>query len=113
MAHWKYGFLFLIPMLKSRQYCFYTKESRMKEREKLGRKVVVTTYRKHGNGAVGGGRRGQSGKRGIIYSVAADGTETELAQREGPTFKKLSKKLFATKFIPPYVAINRSGETIF
>jgi hypothetical protein len=85
----------------------------MKEREKLGRKVVVKTFRKHGNGAVGGGRRGQSGKKGTIYSIAVDGTLTELAYEEGTSFTDLSQKLFATKFIPLYVAIKRSGETFF
>ncbi|OGZ17006.1 MAG: hypothetical protein A2494_00765 [Candidatus Lloydbacteria bacterium RIFOXYC12_FULL_46_25] len=85
----------------------------MEERKQLGRKVVIKTHRKHGNGAKGGGRKGQTGKRGIIYHIAGDGTQTELLREEGPTFKDLSKKLFKSGFIPRDVAINPSGTTFF
>ncbi len=85
----------------------------MEERVRLGMKVVITTYRKHGNGAKGSGRKGQSGKRGIIYHMADDGTKKKLAKAEEPTFKELSKKLFDTGLIPRDVTINRSGTTEF
>lgn len=79
----------------------------------LGRKVIIKTHRKFGNGAKGGGRKGQTGKRGIIYKICEDGTEAELACIDESTFKTLSKKLFATGLIPRHVAINSSGETLY
>jgi DNA-binding PadR family transcriptional regulator len=84
----------------------------MKESEVLGRKVVVKTWRKKGNGAIGGGRKNNSGKMGIIYQVSDQGEE-ELARCKGSTFKDLSRKLFDTGFIPRNVAISSSGETLF
>lgn len=85
----------------------------MEERTNLGMKVVITTYRKHGNGAKGSCRKGQSGKRGFIYRIEEDGTETELLKAECPTFKELSKQLFKTRLIPRDITINRSGVTLF
>ena len=81
--------------------------------ESLGRKVVVKAYRKHGNGAKGGGRKGQTGKKGSIYQLGNDGNCTKLATCEEPNFTELSKKLFATNFIPRHVRINSNGETHF
>lgn len=81
--------------------------------ESLGRKVVVKTHRKFGNGAKGSGRKGQTGKRGIIYQLNVDNTVTELVRLDEPTFKALSKKLFGSGFIPPNVSINPNGETTF
>ncbi|GEM_PF-2651416 len=79
----------------------------------LGRKVIIKTHRKFGNGAKGGGRKGQTGKRGIIYKICGDGTQAELVCIDESTFKTLSKKLFATGFIPRNVTINPNGETFF
>jgi hypothetical protein len=84
----------------------------VREPEKLGRKIVVKPYRKHGNGAKGGGRKGRTGKRGIIYQIELAG-QTELARFEKPTFRALSRELFASGLIPRYVSINKSGETLF
>ncbi len=83
------------------------------ERTPLNRVVVIKPWRKHGNGAKGGGRKGNSGKRGVIYSVATDDTRTELASLEGTTFTDLSRQLRATGLIPQHVALNKSGETHF
>lgn len=88
-------------------------------REVLGRVVVVKTNRKSGNGGKGGGRKDNSGKRGVIYSVAEDGTRTELALLngatflDGATFTDLSRKLRRTGLIPQHVTLNKSGETKF
>ncbi len=82
------------------------------ERIQLRRVVVVKTQRK-GNGAIGGGRKGNSGKQGVIYRLEDDGTRTELASQDGATFTDLSRKLRATGFIPGHVSINKSGETKF
>lgn len=85
----------------------------MREREKIGRKVVVKTHRKHGNGAKGGGRKGQTGKRGIIYQLDPGGTQTELARFDRPTFKALSRALFDSGLVPSHVSIKSNGETVF
>lgn len=85
----------------------------MRDREMLGRVVVIKTRRKHGNGAVGGGRKNSSGKTGIIYQVGEDGKRTELARANGTTFTDLSRQLFKTELIPRDVTINSSGETAF
>lgn len=87
-------------------------------RTPLHRVVVIKTWRKNGNGAKGGGRKGNSGKRGRIYQVNTDNTRTELAFEEGSSFTELSHKLRARKIdnkllIPEYVSLNKSGETHF
>ncbi len=86
-----------------------------KERTSLRRVVIIKPYRKSGNGAIGGGRKGNSGKRGVIYALAADGTHIEpaLASATGPTMTSLSRILRKTGFIPEHVSINSSGETYF
>jgi hypothetical protein len=85
----------------------------MRDRELLGRKVVVKTWRKKGNGAIGSDRKNSSGKMGIIYQVDDQGKKSELARCTGTTFKDLSRKLFSTGFIPRCISISSSGETIF
>ena len=84
----------------------------MQERERLGRIIVVKAKRK-GNGAIGGGRKNKSGKKGIIYELDAAGTRKEIAQASGHTRKDLSRNLRATGYVPEYVCINSSGETHF
>jgi hypothetical protein len=85
----------------------------VQDKAKVGRKVVVKPYRKHGNGGFGGGRKGQTGKRGIIYEVVEDKEPQELMRFEEPTFGALKKKLFGPGCVPTYVTINKSGETVF
>jgi len=84
----------------------------MQEQPKLGRKVVVKTHRKHGNGAVGGGRKNSTGKRGIIYGIKGD-KEVELTRCDASTFRELKRKLYETGYIPRNVSISSSGETAF
>jgi len=83
------------------------------ERTLLNRIVVIKTWRKHGNGAKGGGRQGSSGKQGTIFQMESDGTRTELATESEGTFTNLSRKLRKSGFIPQHVALNKSGETRF
>ncbi len=84
----------------------------MQDKEKLDRVVRITTVRKS-NGAVGSTRKGNSGKKGIIYQVDAMGVRTELAKANEGTFKALSKELRKTGYIPNYVTLNSNGETSF
>ena len=84
----------------------------MRERELLGRVVKISTQRKS-NGAVGGGRKNTSGKKGVIYQVGKVGARTELATVSESTFKTLSRELRKTGYIPQYVALNSYGETLF
>lgn len=83
------------------------------QRPLLNRLVVIKSWRKHGNGAKGGGRQGSSGKKGTIYQIERDGTRSELATESEGTFTNLSRKLRKSGFIPQYVALNKSGETRF
>lgn len=90
------------------------------EHKLLGRVIVITQgWRKHGNGGVGGGRQGSTGKRGQIFQVASDGTRTALdlgggtLEFTGTTFKDLSRKLRATGLIPPHVAIDKKEDTSY
>ena len=85
------------------------------ERTSLRRVVIIKPYRKSGNGAKGGGRKGNSGKRGVIYDLGADGTHIEpaLLSATGTTMASLSRVLRKSGFIPEYVALNKSGETHF
>ena len=84
-------------------------------REAQNRVVIIKPYRKNGNGAMGGGRKGNSGKRGVIYDLAADGTHIEpaLLSATGTTMASLSRVLRKSGFIPEYVALNKSGKTYF
>ena len=84
----------------------------MRDKEALGRVVVIGTQRK-GNGAVGGGRKGKSGKKGVIYQLDNKGQRTELGRASGSTMKDLSRNLRATGHIPQYVTLNNYGETSF
>ena len=92
------------------------------ERAILSRVIVITSgWRKHGNGGVGGGRQGSTGKKGQIFEVAKDGTRTaldlehgkEVFELTGTTFKDLSRKLRATGLIPPHVAIDKKEDTSY
>lgn len=88
-------------------------------RTTLNRVVVIKSWRKHGNGAKGGGRQGSSGKKGQIFQVEDDGTRTVLQLGKdvdvltGATLADLSRKLRSTGLIPQHVTLNSSGETHF
>lgn len=84
----------------------------MRERAMLGRIVTITAKRK-GNGAIGGGRKGSSGKKGVIYQVDDAGKKTELARASGATLKELSRELRKTGFIPEYVSLKSKGDTAY
>lgn len=82
------------------------------EKEPLGRIVKISAQRKS-NGAIGGGRKGTSGKKGTIYQVHEDGARKELASISESTFKSLSRALRKTGLIPQHVTLNSHGETSF
>lgn len=84
----------------------------MKEHAELGRTVVVKAFRKS-NGAVGGGRKNHTGKKGVIYATDDAGKRVELAACRGATFRELSRKLFETGLVPRHVTIKPKGETHF
>jgi hypothetical protein len=80
----------------------------------LGYVLVVKPYRKHGNGAKGGGRKGSSGKRCTLYKLDASGKRKFVADTEGPNAKTALRELKSlTAVIPSHVAINNNGETTF
>lgn len=84
-----------------------------KEKPKLNRVIVVTSYRKHGNGAVGSGRKNETGKRGEVSQIAEDGGRLMILKVEAPTLKALSIKLRGFGGVPEHVSINKKGETFF
>lgn len=91
--------------------------------EIFNRVVVIKPWRKHGNGAKGGGRQGSTGKKGQIFQVASDGTRTPVVLSTvdgedvfvltGSTGKDVSRKIRNTGLIPQHVAINEHGETSY
>ncbi len=84
------------------------------ERSVLGYVVVVKPYRKHGNGAKGGGRLGSTGKKSSLYKINSAGVRELVASTEGATAKAVLKDLRSTtRIIPQYVAISHNGETFF
>lgn len=76
------------------------------EREKIGVTIKISSYRKHGNGAIGGGRKNTSGKKAII---SKDGTESIILT--AGTLCQLLKDVRSTCKISPDVRINQKGET--
>jgi hypothetical protein len=83
--------------------------------EVLGYVIVVKPYRKHGNGAKGGGRQGSSGKRCSLFKVD-DKTQTRelVVETAGGTAAEAVRRLReSTRIIPTYVAISGHGETYF
>ena len=84
------------------------------ERSVLGYVVVMKPYRKHGNGAKGSGRLGNSGKKCFLYKINTAGSRELIASAEGTTAKAVLKEIRSTtKIIPQYVAVSHNGETFF
>jgi hypothetical protein len=84
------------------------------KREVLGLVVEVGSYRKSGNGAKGGGRKGNSGKRAKLFKFNKAGEKELLESAEGPTGSAAIRDLKSkTRMIPPHVAISNKGETHF
>jgi hypothetical protein len=88
----------------------HVEEKQMRERKKLGFIVVITTFRKT-EGGVRDGRNNFSGKMGRIYQNNNGSRGEEIFRAKAPTFQELSKILHGAGKIPPYIAINKSGET--
>lgn len=79
----------------------------------LGRKIIIKTDRKEGNGGKGGGRKGNTGKKAIIFQIDSAGKEKELARCKGSTFTDLKRNLHKTGLVPNYVDIKKGTETLF
>jgi hypothetical protein len=86
------------------------KEISMRDAEKLGLIVVVTTYRKT-KGGKRDGRNNFSGKVGKIFRDNNGQRGEELFCAKEPNFKELSRTLHGEGKIPSYIAINSRGET--
>jgi len=73
------------------------------EQKKLGLSIKFGTYRKHGNGAVGGGRKDSSGKRAVVSRpgevdvTITGGTSAELAKELRKRFNIPSNISFSAK----------------
>lgn len=75
-----------------------------------GRTITISPYRKSGNGAVGSGRKNNSGKRGVVTQADAGGNRVVVIKTEAPTFCELSKQLHSLG-VPSHVSINKKSET--
>jgi hypothetical protein len=82
------------------------------DRVLLGFVVEMKPWRKHGNGAKGGGRLGGTGKKCSLFKIDKAGNRELVAKIEGSTAKEVLRQLRAShKFIPTNVTINQNGET--
>ena len=84
----------------------------MKEREKIGRKIVVKTQRKS-HGGKGKERGGKTGKIATVSMVFPSGEETEPEVYKAPTFRALQRMLRRLGLIPTHVSLKSKGTTIF
>jgi hypothetical protein len=83
------------------------------DRKMLGYVVVVKPFRKS-NGAVGGGRKGSTGKRCLLYKMEEGGGRSLVSSVEGATAKDATRELRRqNRLIPQYVSIKDHGETFF
>ena len=60
------------------------------KREQLGYVIEVKSYRKHGNGAKGGGRQGSSGKKCSLFKLGPGNQEELVATAEGKPIEDLA-----------------------
>jgi hypothetical protein len=72
----------------------------------LGLTIEIKTHRKEGNGAKGGGRKGNTGKKGIITKQGEEPITVT-----GNTARELLGKIRKQFKIPPHVSINQKGMT--
>ncbi|HBH71597.1 MAG: hypothetical protein UU88_C0004G0035 [Parcubacteria group bacterium GW2011_GWC1_42_11] len=76
------------------------------EVKKMGLTIKITTDRKHGNGAKGGGRKNTSGKKAVVSKEGIEDTTVRNSTTTG-----LLRDLRNQFKIPHSVQINREGET--
>ena len=76
------------------------------EQKKMGLTITISSHRKHGNGAIGGGRKNTSGKKAVIHQEGG-----EKVTLTGSTTKDLLRKIREYFTIPHYLTINAKGET--
>lgn len=73
---------------------------------KMGLTITISAHRKYGNGAVGSGRKNNSGKKA---TVSKDGCDDVVIT--GNTTKDLLKNVRRQFNIPPNISIGEKGET--
>lgn len=76
------------------------------EVKKIGLTIKISTDRKHGNGAKGGGRKNTSGKKAVVSREGSEDTTVR-----GSTTTGLLREVRDQFKIPHTVQINRKGET--
>jgi hypothetical protein len=76
------------------------------ERAKLGITITIRAYRKHGNGAVGSGRKNSTGKIAVVTKAGEDPVRVTASTRT-----ELMQKLRRQWCIPSGVVINEKGVT--
>lgn len=76
------------------------------EEAKMGLTIDISTHRKKGNGAVGSGRKNNSGKKA---SVTKENGEVDTVT--GATTTDLLKNVRRQFSIPPSIKINEKGVT--
>lgn len=84
------------------------------DRAVLGYVIEMKPWRKGGNGPIGSGRLGGTGKRCKLYKVAKDGTRELIETVDESTAKHAVAKLRSKTGLPPtHVTVNGHGETSF
>lgn len=81
-------------------------EVKREKKEKMGLTITISPYRKHGNGAKGGGRKNKSGKQAIIKKEGID--DVVIKETSATTLLRAVRGRFK---IPHDIQINRKGET--
>ncbi len=76
------------------------------EHKEIGLTIKISSHRKHGNGAVGGGRKNTSGKKAVISKIGNENVVITAC-----TMCQLLKDIRSKFNIPPYIKINEKGET--
>ncbi|MFZ2832222.1 MAG: hypothetical protein WAZ40_03655 [Minisyncoccia bacterium] len=76
------------------------------ERKSMGLTISISSHRKNGNGAVGGGRKNTTGKKAVITQEGS-----ERVTLTGSTVTDLLREIRKKFNIPHTTQINRKGET--
>lgn len=76
------------------------------EKARMGITIKISTHRKHGNGAKGGGRKNSSGKKAVVLQSGQDPV-TVVASTATSLIREVRERFR----ISSDVKINREGET--
>jgi hypothetical protein len=72
----------------------------------VGTTIRISSHRKHGNGALGSGRKNTTGKKATVFKPNGDKVVIT-----GHTAKALLRTVRKELCIPPNIPINKKGET--